>query len=122
MTTKSSTKRKKKPFNWNLFLKQKKYTGRELNKAANLASGWTTCACGVQCERIPRNFIGKPTDPRLANLGYNFAYNIADMHAYHCNKAKELFQARKKDAIETLAKIEDRAIVVLKKLSKKNED
>lgn len=71
-----------KPFDWNKALDDAiadmpdDYTFCELTNRASL---WTTCACGNQCELIPRNSEGAPKDDRLRYLGIQFYESIEDM-------------------------------------------
>lgn len=54
------------PFNWFEALNAKDIDWVELG---NKASSWVTCACGNQCDIIPRKYNGQPADTILAALG-----------------------------------------------------
>lgn len=58
--------RGKKPFNWYKALNEKEIDWEDLK---NMASNWVTCACGNQCDVIPRDFKGEPEDSVLSALG-----------------------------------------------------
>lgn len=91
----------KPPFDWNAEL-QKKIDGEEgidNAKLWKLARNWPTCACGRQCEAIPRNGTGMPIDPDLRHLGYKFEDFI--------------FRHNWLAAQATLAKIEARSAEIL---------
>jgi hypothetical protein len=53
------------------------YPGRR-RRAVTLASKWTTCACGNQCDIIPRTVDGRPIDATLTHLGILFPRTIED--------------------------------------------
>lgn len=75
------------------------FSKRDVRKAAC----WTTCACGEQDARIPRDGDGEPLDEKLTDLGCRFYRNTLN-----CNAA---------EAAETLVKIERRAAEVLQELA-----
>lgn len=77
-------------FNWNAFLKRATnnrdtVTLKECDAAVARAAKWTTCACGNQCNIIPRHHSGMPKDAQLAKLGKEF-YN--DIKAFLFSNAK----------------------------------
>lgn len=65
--------KKAKPYDWNKFLNKKKYSRIDLSQASYLAGRWVSCACGYQCEIIPRDENGLPLDGRLMTLGVEFS-------------------------------------------------
>jgi len=69
----------KDEFDWNAFLHQELFTEEELYNAFELADKWITCACGNQCEIIPRNEYGMPIDVDLMILGRKFNDAIRSM-------------------------------------------
>jgi hypothetical protein len=82
----------------------------ELNKAApdwqrlqKLAADWPTCACGNQCDIIPRSSEGAPTDTILRVLGGRF-FNAA-------------FAEDADLALEIWYKIETRAEQIIKEIN-----
>ena len=74
------------------------FTERDVEKAGV----WTTCACGMQDDRIPRSQSGTPEDGNLESYGSNFYYHVKNHRVW--------------EAAEELAKIEQRAFEVLAEL------
>ena len=74
----------KESFDWNAFLNKETYTLEELINAKMLANSWITCACGNQCEIIPRNETGSPCDIILYELGLDFSYAISESIPHNC--------------------------------------
>ena len=66
------------------------------------AADWTTCACGKQDPRIPREGRGSPVDPTLFELGVSFSGQV-DFDQILA-------------AAETLIRIEKRATEVLEEV------
>jgi hypothetical protein len=62
----------KKPFDWNAFLNKPEHSFEELVLAEFLAGSWVTCACGSQCDAIPRTANGRPQDYFLKSYGMLF--------------------------------------------------
>jgi hypothetical protein len=84
MTTYSETVGER-PFDWREFLTRDKISDIEWDKAYILSKNWTTCACGNQCDIIPRDSdTGRPDDNVLATLGGTNGFHGAIM-----NKLKE---------------------------------
>lgn len=77
------------PFNWNEFLNKENITEEEWDNAESLADSWVTCACGNQCDVIPRDYFGEPKDWELFKLGNNFAKAI---ESKNINSAKEILK------------------------------
>jgi|SRR6478609_391082 len=67
-------------FDWNEFLTRLEYEYIDIAQAKGLAADWVTCACGNQCEVIPRTDFGTPEDSVLAYLGQEFYYSISDLY------------------------------------------
>ena len=67
----------------------------------NLSSSWVTCACGNQCDIIPRSvfYIGEPKDQLLRDLGMYFTRAVK-------NKDVEA-------AVDILDRIEFRALEIM---------
>lgn len=91
-------------FNWNEFLNRpkKEIFGYEWDDASSLASSWVTCACGNQCDILPRNREGAPTDGILSHLGIKFMVKIDNR--------------QRKKALEVLQKIEERSTLLIREL------
>lgn len=99
-----SEHRKKKSFDWNAFLDKaikEGLTDKEHDKACKLSASWVTCACGNQCEIIPRERNGEPLDGELYSFGLTFNEEIEDY--------------RYRDAKKTLSMIEKRSAKLIKK-------
>jgi hypothetical protein len=104
----------KLPFDWNGFLSKANYTNEDLIFADTKARSWVTCACGSQCNVLPRDGQGQPEDPLLKNLGLRFMYAIGAMFNAHNSDYDsaiqiEDFATARRDAKEILQQIEDRA-------------
>ena len=100
MTTYSETQGKQ-PFNWYEALNQDKPDWKMLKK---LAGKWVTCACGNQCDVIPRNEYGMPKDVELRKVGGIFYTQI------YCRNAEE--------ALSILNKIEIRSSEIIDEIKK----
>ena len=62
------------PFDWwHALNNPEQYDPHELD---NRADSWVTCACGNQCDLLPRSKFGEPDDPELHSLGIAFADQI----------------------------------------------
>lgn len=112
-------------FDWNAFLKQDKHTLNDLMDARKHARWWTTCACGAQCEIIPRNEIGAPIDDELRYLGEKFYLEISSM-CQEFNKGQygrpNDFINYKELAISLLHHIEKRAQILIYEIENKEEE
>lgn len=65
------------PFNWEKALNNPPpRSSCEHKKLSNLAYSWVTCACGNQCEQLPRDMDGVPLDYTLESLGMDFAVAV----------------------------------------------
>ena len=102
-------KNNEEPFDWNAFLNKKEITQEEWENASELSADWVTCACGNQCDLIPRyikkNTVdvgGRPNDDILSHWGLEFNDSI------QCQEV-EL-------SIFFLAKIEQRSAYILANL------
>lgn len=91
------------PFDWNKFLVKNRFTDGDWNSAFRLSASYVTCACGNQCEIIPRDNAGVPDDPELKELGMLFFDAIT--------------QENPKWAKEVLEKIEKRSAELIKLIS-----
>jgi hypothetical protein len=77
----------------------------ELQLAVYKSENWITCACGNQCDIIPRNGNGKPDDPLLLELGIRFFGAIRAM----LDDEGEDFVAAREYAKKILMDIEKRS-------------
>lgn len=96
----------KEPFDWSEFLNKENITEEEWTNAYLLSNEWVTCACGNQCDLIPRNDDGIPKDLELNLLGCFFHNHIASR--------------RIDDAKQTLKAIEKRSAYLIDELNKNN--
>jgi hypothetical protein len=107
-----------KPFDWNKALSAKfgKMTISKLDKMQDKAASWVTCACGNQCDVIPRFPGGRPVDGKLAEDGDRFTIAVANLRL-----AKTVFienaigEQFRHDAIVILDRIEKRSAVLIEK-------
>lgn len=96
-----------KPFDWNTFLDRAiagKISFDEHYEAIKLARHWVSCACGNQCNIIPRNFMGCPLDTYLAIMGSRFYSRVS--------------RSRFKEAKQTLSNIEARSAELIAEIKK----
>lgn len=70
------------PFDWNKALNARKKDWHYLEIIAGL---WVTCACGNQCDAIPRDNDGCPEDNILRYLGVCFM-NAIERHKTQISK------------------------------------
>lgn len=96
-----SESQNKKPFDWNKVLSAEP-TEEQWEEMRGLAQNWITCACGNQCDIIPRRKNGRPKDIELFWLGLDFLYYIS---MYDLKSAKQ-----------TLSKIEERSAYLINKM------
>ena len=71
----------------------------------NLSKSWITCACGNQCNIIPRGMSGRPIDNLLQILGMAFTDYV--------------FNEDRVGALKTLEQIENRSIELIKEIKNK---
>lgn len=115
------------PSNW-LAALEPGLTTPELEKLVELAQDWPTCACGNQCDVIPRwetkddkifnfwNAPGRPKDEVLAQLGVDFYDRLVsarDISYYDDEESSRLTI----EALNTFHQIEQRAAELIKELS-----
>lgn len=108
----------KRPFNWNRFLKSKTHNEAAWDKAIQLATHWTTCACGTQCAIIPRSAGGEPDNKALSKLGMRFMDAIT---AKNTTKAKVILVKIEQHSAILIKRIKDKAKKVKKAESKKRK-
>lgn len=107
-----------KPINWNkvLSVPYNQMTAGRLITMANLSASWVTCACGNQCEIIPRSKDGVPGDFKLRSLGVNFMGQILMMKQWYAEKNEGIFEEFRSRAIEILHEIELRSAELIKEI------
>lgn len=81
-----------------------KNTTRRISDIKELSNKWVTCACGNQCDVLPRWDDGSPKDTELEDLGMEFCDNI--------------FDENWKAARTTLNKIEKRSTLLINEIRK----
>lgn len=104
------------PFDWNAFLAQDEFDLENLEQAATLAECWVTCACGNQCEAIPRYPDGTPIDRQLHQFGCDFYEAIEKMAAAQSWDELNKVIEHRDEARQILEIIEDLSIQLLKPL------
>ena len=82
------------PFDWNAFLNKEFITEDEWFEAWDLAGNWVTCACGNQCDIIPRDAHGIPDDSILNGLGIDFHVSIAHEDSLEAKEVLKLIEER----------------------------
>ncbi len=92
----------KKPFDWNEFLSRDKYTEEEWKAAMKLSYSWITCACGNQCDIIPRRESGAPEDCKLWELGDRFSTALENEEIYEAVRLLNRIEKRSADIIENI--------------------
>ena len=114
-----SERRGKAPFDWHEFLNRKSYSRKELNEAVELSVSWITCACGNQCDVIPRDYDGKPFDDKLERLGFNFYMKIKEIrNVTIVGNFENIENNLKNDALKLLMNIERRSATLIRKIKK----
>lgn len=104
-----------------LTLPKKAYNSELLNKAVNASASWVTCACGNQCDIIPRDDDGSPLDDELYHLGCNFAHLIERLAGFYLEEEEILeFSLSRSTALDLLKEIEHRANLILSQLQETN--
>lgn len=114
----------KPPYDWNRALREVTPESRDrLNRMRELAAQWVTCACGSQCELIPRSHaltgggVGMPEDTELRRLGGCFVADVGRLGSARWSHLF-LFEAARRSAQVTLAAIEARSAVLIQQVLK----
>jgi hypothetical protein len=107
------------PFDWNAALSKdcKDMNLREAGQLKKRSESWVTCACGNQCEIIPREKDGTPLNKKLDKLGVKFHLEgVYEMYNNLANSQRTSGQASlgymrlannsRRKAIRTLKRIE----------------
>ena len=93
------------PINWWKFLQELKEKEAQVDsvisefetmkdKAEEASGHWITCACGNQCNLIPRTDIGAPEDGLLCGLGLQFSRDINNLNWDKAQDTLEQIEAR----------------------------
>lgn len=92
-------------------------SAEELKRWVEDARDWVTCACGNQCEAIPRTRKGVPLDGALYSLGSMFAAMMRLLYELPADRTSEFGKKRLhthiEDATEILRSIELRSAQIL---------
>ena len=103
-----------KAFDWNKFLENPPQKGSEEHlDACDLAEAWITCACGNQCDIIPRYPIGSPVDDKLEFLGIGFNNSIQDAEYDVAKEILAKIEKRSEEIRAELIKQEMQALTAL---------
>lgn len=93
----------KPPFNWKAFLSNPPALwSTEHGAAARLSESWVTCACGNQCDIIPRNDGNAPEDAELYALGMQFTGAVAGGFWFEARTTLAAIERRSAELIATL--------------------
>lgn len=136
------------PFDWYKFLLEGPFTSTSLMDAKEKAGRWPTCACGNQCDIIPRFEAGRdnpgygwktgePFDERLRQLGLKFGNVIGLLFRKYRDIYKnengslnlpdtlaqtyEEFTCMQLRALYILDRIEDRSDYLIKQIYAQNK-
>lgn len=98
------------PFDWLAALSRPcaEMTNKEVSDMCELSLSWVTCACGNQCEIIPRSG-NIPQDVELRASGSAFYGFIRAMASRVCWKNYDSADKWRREALETLRRIEARS-------------
>jgi hypothetical protein len=94
-------------FDWRIALSARNISDDAWEAYRLKAVDWTTCACGNQCDIIPRMNNGRPHDNILAELG--------GIHGFY----DAISERDKESALDILEMIEIRSAYLIKKLKKR---
>lgn len=117
----------KQPIDWNAFLNKemKDVTWDEMGRMNDAADDWVTCACGNECDIIPRyktqaqhGMKGEPKDIVLMRLGVDFCQAVNSMDNNHGLDLRE-YNQEKRRAIYTLHQIEKRSAEIINEIKNK---
>jgi len=106
-------------FDWNSFLNKEivQHTLTEMQEAGVMAGSWVTCACGNQCEIIPRYNDGTPKDNILFGRGHDFYVYVVGMGHAHAEHNTEAFNKFRRKAHLALQEIEGRSAELIKEIN-----
>lgn len=103
--------------NWNTVIDRMEagdYDGDDYDEWDERANDWVTCACGNQCEAIPRGYTGAPKDAELFRLGGQFPVTLEVLHeAVEVGQGKASLKVSADVARQCLADIERRSSEIL---------
>lgn len=108
-------KKNRTPFDWRKALIEVKQTQRETLANLRLKAGsWVTCACGNQCDIIPRLNSGEPLNYKLSNLGSSFYSDVSMMGTPSINP--NLFEVYRNHALRGLEEIETLSFTLINQI------
>lgn len=93
------------PFDWNGFLlaaSRNQILPQKIFDAIRLARTWVTCACGTQCEELPRHLDGSPMDEVLGGLGVAFMDRINHRDWYAARTTLAQIESRSQELLEQM--------------------
>lgn len=94
------------PFDWNKALDREHISGEQWIEMEMKAEQWVTCACGNQCDAIPRHEFGEPLDAALSTLGGSDAF-LRAIYDRDANQAKVWLSLIEFRAAQILQEIND---------------
>ncbi len=89
-------------FDWNEFLNRKEISEYSWYLAKNRSQNWITCACGTQCNIIPRDVFGTPKDITLQRYGFSFNIAIRKKSKREAKKVLKLIEKRSSELIKEI--------------------
>lgn len=92
----------KASFNWVKALKAKNISDGDWIEMNSRAGEWVTCACGNQCNIIPRTVWGVPYDSTLERLGLEFFHTIQEKNSTAALSVLEQIEIRSAQLIEEI--------------------
>lgn len=118
----------KQVVDWNAILRQESYTLEEATQMCDLSGNWVTCACGHQCDIIPRRDSGSPEDDYLEHKGTQFYEKICEIHELvkYQDKENDVDSEEIKDcqqeARDILQQIESYSAYLIYQITKNNNN
>lgn len=109
-----------KTINWNGVLNalsKDNLNSKQIKYFAEKSADWVTCACGNQCDVIPRTDDGEPYDDELDDLGVEFCMLWQRVGLFTYAKQTDKIKRTVKELMITLDLIEQRSIFLLKEMS-----
>ncbi|GAB3975504.1 hypothetical protein GCM10028806_33210 [Spirosoma terrae] len=111
-----------KPFDWWKALKTPMDLIPMWKTLWDLSSDWVTDACGYQSNLITRDVEGRPKDPELEILGFDFSRAVGEAFQAATNHHQTKFGIAVQQAQAYLHEIEKRAEFLLNQLDHPTHD